>query len=115
MNEADSVTLTFSLARLNPIRHRYDLIFLRLHRFEWTQRMNELNFFYPDCLLNRQFDPSHFDELIYPFLQDPMLTPARLELTQTAEQLAATKARANWTTNQTDVKKWFFGVLSTRD
>lgn len=36
INEDDSVTLTFNLARLSPVRHRYDMIFLNLHRLEWT-------------------------------------------------------------------------------
>lgn len=36
VDEEDNVTLTFNLARLNPIRHRYEAIFLDLHRYEWT-------------------------------------------------------------------------------
>lgn len=36
VNEEDNVTLTFNISRLNPVRHRYDMIFLNLERFEWT-------------------------------------------------------------------------------
>jgi hypothetical protein len=45
VDEEDSVTLTFNLARLSPIRHRYEAIFLDLHRYEWTQRSQNINFF----------------------------------------------------------------------
>lgn len=72
VNESDSVSMSFSLSRLNPIRHRYDSIFLNLHRYEWTQRVWKLNYFFPDALLRRKFDQCDFDELIYPYLQDPV-------------------------------------------
>lgn len=75
VDEDDNVTLTFSLARLNPVRHRYDAIFLDLHRYEWTQRIWGLNFFLPDVLIQTKFDKCAFDELIYPYCQDPALIP----------------------------------------
>ena len=78
VDEEDSVTLTFNLARLSPIRHRYEAIFLDLHRYEWTQRSQNINFFLPDVLLLTKFDDYSFDELAYPYYQDPALIPLRL-------------------------------------
>lgn len=52
LNENDNVSLKLDLTRLSPVRHYYDLVFLNLHRFEWTQRTYEINFFYPTILTN---------------------------------------------------------------
>lgn len=61
MDLEDKVTLTFSIDRLDNVRHKYDAIFLHLSRFEWTQRVFSVNFFYPDVLLNTGFDNCTYD------------------------------------------------------
>jgi len=71
MDPDDNVTLTFSIDRLNEAWIKHDSIFLHLERYEWTQRVLGLNFFYPDILLNTAFNPCKFDKLDYPFMQDP--------------------------------------------
>jgi hypothetical protein len=71
MDADDNVTLTFSLDRLSDVRLKFDTIFLYLQKFEWTQRVCSVNFYYPDILLNTAFDPCKFDILDYPFMQDP--------------------------------------------
>ena len=78
LDEDDNVTLTFSLSRLNAVLHRYDRIFLDLQRYEWTQRLWDLNYFFPDALLKTGFDHCEFDELIFPFVQDPTAISKRL-------------------------------------
>lgn len=78
MDADDNVTLTFNLERLNDVRHKYEMIFLYLQKFEWTQRTCNVNYYYPDILLNTAFEPTKFDALDYPFIQDPSEVVARI-------------------------------------
>lgn len=62
----------------------------------------------------RRFDQSDFDELIYPYLQEPNQIPARLMADTYYESDIVKEAELEWTKNKKEIMSWFIGKLTNK-